>query len=668
MPALIASYTSAAGGAERLLLDVATGLDEAPIVACPSGWLADEARGAALTVFELPGRSLHMRRSLRDRVGALTRLAAHSRELRRLYEDLRPELVIAWGMRTAIATSAAMRRMEAPPPWVFEHVDFLPSRGVARAVRAAAARAERTVCVSEALARDLDPTGTLSARIEVIHCGVDPGRFTPAAGDAGGRADGTGARSGGSADALLLGAIVAWKRPDLALEIVALAAREVPDLRLRIAGAPLDGDGEHLLGRLKERASQPDLAGRVEFAGRLADPAQALGDAACLLHCSDREPFGLVLVEALASGTPVVAAAAGGPAEIVDATCGALYPPGDSGAGARALAGVIRSSAELAGPARRRAESAFSLADMQARYRELVSTTPKTEAGAGLAFVTVTYNSAAELQRLAASVQRHLPGARLVVVDNASADESRSVAQATGATLIANDVNRGFGTAANIGVASVTEPVTVIVNPDVELVDDSLASLAADAQPGRLYAPLLLNSAGSRQDSAHPPPTSPVAALYSLIPGQALPPPLRRSAEPWQAEQPRRVGWATAACLVAHTETFKQLGPFDDSIFLYGEDLELGLRTETWFHPAARVVHVGAHATRRAFGGENFELLARQRRAVVLRRMGRRRAIVDDVIELMTFADRALLRALTGRSARRETERFRARVKAAITR
>src|SRR3954469_3357322 len=678
MPALIASYTSAAGGAERLLLDVATGLDEAPIVACPSGWLADEARGAGLTVFQLPGRSLHMRRSLRDRVGALTRLAAHSRELRRLYEDLLPDLVIAWGMRTAIATSAAMRRMDAPPAWVFEHVDFLPSRTVARAVRAAAAHAERTVCVSEALARDLDPTGTLSARIEVIHCGVDPARFTPAAEDAGGRAGGTGARpagsadadarSGGSADALLLGAIVAWKRPDLALEIAALAAREVPELRLRIAGAPLDADGEHLLGRLKERASQPDLAGRVEFAGRLADPAQALRDAACLLHCSDREPFGLVLVEALASGTPVVAAAAGGPAEIVDATCGALNPPRDSGAGARALAGVIRSSAELAGPARRRAESAFSLADMQARYRELVSATPKTEAGAGLAFVTVTYNSAAELQRLAASIQRHLPGARLVVVDNASADQSRSVAQAAGATLIANDVNRGFGAAANMGVANVTEPVTVIVNPDVELVDDSLASLAADAQPGRLYAPLLLNSDGSRQDSAHPLPTSPVAALYSLIPGQALPPPLRRSAEPWQSEQPRRVGWATAACLVARTDTLKELGPFDDSIFLYGEDLELGLRTETWFHPAARFVHAGAPATRRAFGGENFELLARQRRAVVLRRMGRRRAIVDDVIELMTFADRALLRALTGRSARRETERFRARVKAAVTR
>jgi GT2 family glycosyltransferase len=129
------------------------------------------------------------------------------------------------------------------------------------------------------------------------------------------------------------------------------------------------------------------------------------------------------------------------------------------------------------------------------------------------------------------------------------------------------------------------------------------------------------------------------------------------------------VGWATAACLVAQTETLLALGPFDESIFLYGEDLDLGLRSaDTWFHPEARVVHSRAHSTARAFGGENYELLARQRRSVVQRRLGRGRAIVDDVIELLTFADRALLRTIGGRSAKRETERFRARVKAAVTR
>src|SRR4051794_41719647 len=111
MPALIASYTSAAGGAERLLLDVATGLDAAPLIACPAGWLADEARARGFTVFELPVRSLHVRRSLRDRVAAPLRLSSHSRELRRLCNDVRPDVLVAWGMRTAIAAASAVRRL-----------------------------------------------------------------------------------------------------------------------------------------------------------------------------------------------------------------------------------------------------------------------------------------------------------------------------------------------------------------------------------------------------------------------------------------------------------------------------------------------------------------------------------------------------------------------------
>jgi GT2 family glycosyltransferase len=514
------------------------------------------------------------------------------------------------------------------------------------------------VCISQALADDLDPDARMRERIEVVHGGVDVARFTPSV---------PAAHAG---EALLLGAIVDWKRPDLALEIAARAARERPDLRLRIGGAPLDGEGEQLLADLQRRASQPDLEGRVEFAGRLADPAAALGEAACLLHCADREPFGLVLVEALASGTPVVAPSSGGPAEIVDASCGALYPPSDAAAGARALVSVLNNSANLAAPARARAESAFSLTGMQARYREVIEGDVRAPApaGAGIAFVTVTYNSAAELRTLAESIAHHLPAARLIVVDNASGDDSGAVAEDAGATLIEFDSNRGFGTAANAGVAAVTEPIAVLVNPDVELVDDSLARLAERSQPGRLYAPLLLNANGTRQDNSHPRPATPTTAIYSLVPGPALPGPLRRRAEPWRADSPRRVGWATAACLLADTKTLQALGPFDESIFLYAEDLDLGLRAETWFDPDARVIHTRAHATSRAFGGENYELLAKQRRTVVRRRLGTSRAMVDDVIELLTFADRALLRRLTGHSAERETERFRARVKAAVTR
>src|SRR3954469_5326782 len=168
MPALIATYTPGPGGAERQLLDVATGLADPPLIACPGGWLADEARAAGLTVFELPARSLHVRRSPRDRVAALRRLAAHSRELRRLVRDLQPDLVVAWGMRTAIAVHRAARGSSDHPAGIFQHVDFLPGPVMAGAVRAAAAAADRVVVASQAVADDLDPDGGLRGRIELI--------------------------------------------------------------------------------------------------------------------------------------------------------------------------------------------------------------------------------------------------------------------------------------------------------------------------------------------------------------------------------------------------------------------------------------------------------------------------------------------------------------------
>ena len=119
------------------------------------------------------------------------------------------------------------------------------------------------------------------------------------------------------------------------------------------------------------------------------------------------------------------------------------------------------------------------------------------------------------------------------------------------------------------------------------------------------------------------------------------------------------MAWAVGCCVVGATDTLARLGPYSERIFLYGEDLELGLRArdagiQTWWWPGARVIHFGAHATERAFGAEPFDLLARQRRAVVAERRGPRAARWDDRLQLVTFMDRILIRRLLRRPADRE--------------
>ena len=134
---------------------------------------------------------------------------------------------------------------------------------------------------------------------------------------------------------------------------------------------------------------------------------------------------------------------------------------------------------------------------------------------------------------------------------------------------------------------------------------------------------------------------------------------------PWLSSSPRRVGWAVGCALLARTDTLRRLGPFDERLFMYGEDLDLGLRArqggvQTWLWPSARVVHHRAHSSARAFDGEPFELLARARREVVARRLGRTRAAVDDRSQALTFASRIAVKEALGRPAARERRQLEA--------
>jgi N-acetylglucosaminyl-diphospho-decaprenol L-rhamnosyltransferase len=652
---LAASYSTGMGGAERLLIDCLGGLDSERALACPEGPLAEAARSAGLRVWPLRGRSLRFRSTP---VTAVLDLAGHALELRRLCRDLEPELVIAWSMRSLLA--ARLARLSVP--LVFQANDLLPGRGLAKLVRAAAERATLTVTTSEAIARDLDPRGRLDGHLRVVHPGVDVSAFE------------TATEPTRPPVVLVVGALVAWKRPDLALEAFALLRRRRGEVRLRFLGAPLEGD-ERFSDTLVARAREPDLAGTVEFAGSVDDVPAELARASCLLHCADREPFGMAVLEALAAGRPVVAPSAGGVTEIVDRSCGVLYPPGDPRGAADALERLLGDPAlagRLGAAGRVRARERFDGEAARRSWARSVAAVARPRrmgerVDARVAVVTVTHNSAGPLPALLDSVARHLPGTRTVVVDCASTDQTLTVAQRSGgAEVIALDDNAGFGRGCNRGLLAVREPVTLLLNPDVELLDDSLLGLVSEVlredRAERLLAPLVLNPDGSRQDTVHPRPASALDVVRSVVSPSVVP---LVALAPWRATRPRRVGWAVGCALLARTDTLHRLGPFDERLFLYGEDLDLGLRAagagiETWFWPSARVLHHRAHASRAAFDGEPYERLAQARRQVVARRLGARRARLDDATQAVTFGSRVAVKRLLGRPSERERRQLQA--------
>src|SRR5438067_2003965 len=142
---LLATYSGALGGAERALLDFAHALEGEICVACPEGPLAAAARSSGFRVLPIAARALDLRASAGGRLLAAARLGAHAAELRRLARDLEPALVIACGMRSAIAL-LVVHNVHAPT--MFLHNDMLPGAWIGRAVKAVAARADLVVVPS----------------------------------------------------------------------------------------------------------------------------------------------------------------------------------------------------------------------------------------------------------------------------------------------------------------------------------------------------------------------------------------------------------------------------------------------------------------------------------------------------------------------------------------
>lgn len=284
--------------------------------------------------------------------------------------------------------------------------------------------------------------------------------------------------------------------------------------------------------------------------------------------------------------------------------------------------------------------------------------------------VVVLHDSAPELDVLLRSIDARLrERPQVVAVDTGSHDSGPTVAREWGAAVVELPENPGFGAASNAGVARARHDVCVLLNPDCELLDGGLAELAARAgsRPGALHAPRLLDLDGSLQRSAHPLPGTLGALVSAPLHPPLLPHGLRVRVEPFRTERPRTVGWAIAACLAACTPALARLGPFDPSVHLFAEDMDLCLRARaaglpTVLHPDVRIRHAGGHATRRA--GEPFDLLARRRRAVIGGARGGRAVLLDDTAQALTFASRAAAHAVVGGDARRPVRQLAALARA----
>ena len=193
------------------------------------------------------------------------------------------------------------------------------------------------------------------------------------------------------------------------------------------------------------------------------------------------------------------------------ATARCTSRPGDAGALADALLAVARRPGRCA----RGCSSAGARRDRAAQLgRDRAADAGGARRGgrerrpvsAPFSIVVVLHDSAGALPALLASLRRLPSAPQLVVVDTASSDDGPALARAAGAEVVELGGNPGFGAANNAGVERARHAVTVLLNPDCELLDGvARPARAGGRRPtGALWVPRLLDPDGSVQRSAHP--------------------------------------------------------------------------------------------------------------------------------------------------------------------
>lgn len=339
------------GGAEKVLLDVLTNLRESHpdwklklIVATP-GPLAERASslGVETSVLPFPPRLVALGDaagfgSLTARLRIVAKLcvvgfdvARHVRALRAQIAMFAPDVIHSNGFKTHVLAGWA-RPPRTPVIW---HIhDYIRQRFVSsRLLRSQAGKCSAAIVISTSVAEDAASVLGPRAAIYVVPNGVDLDHYSPHGPPLSlHRLAGLPPTPPGTLKVGLIASFARWKGHDVFLRALAELPASVA-VRGYVVGGPLydTAGSECTMEELAATVDRLRLRGRVGFVGFVDDAAAAMRGLDVVVHASTHaEPFGLVIIESMATGRPVIASLAGGVREIVTAEETALvHAPGD---------------------------------------------------------------------------------------------------------------------------------------------------------------------------------------------------------------------------------------------------------------------------------------------------------------------------------------------------
>ncbi len=356
------------GGMQKHLIDTVINLDrkryEISIIA-PDCRPYKKAVGKRARFYEVP---------IEDNISPIKDMGSIYR-LAKLLKTLQPDILHIHSNKAALVGRIAAKLSGVRHIIVTVH-NFLIYQEKGPVMRRLASLVERTltrftcriITVSDELKRSLvDIEGIPDSKVITIHNGIDLDEWKDVVIDKDFRK-----KKGVSDDALLIGTVgrfVPFKAQDVLIDATQSLVKEHPNLRVIIAGkGPLEQE-------LKSQVNELGLTNIIIFPGYVDDIKSMIKALDIFILPSRKEPFGIVLLEAMAAETPIVGVAAGGVPEIIEDRRNGLLAPPDS---YKDLADRIRELAKDPDLGKQMAKQA--LQDLQTKFsiKQMVRQVEKT--------------------------------------------------------------------------------------------------------------------------------------------------------------------------------------------------------------------------------------------------------------------------------------------------
>jgi len=217
-----------------------------------------------------------------------------------------------------------------------------------------------------------------------------------------------------------------------------------------------------------------------------------------------------------------------------------------------------------------------------------------------IAVVILNWNGEDLLQKFLPNVIANSQGARIIVADNASTDNSIELIQQNfpSVEIIKNEVNGGFAKGYNDALKQIDSPFYVLLNSDVEVTENWLTPLAnAMENPETAGCQPKILSYNQRDHFEH------AGASGGFIDKNYFPFCRGRIMDSFEEDKGQYDGeidvfWATGACLMIRSEVFHKANGFDEDFFAHMEEIDLCWRIKKWGYnfkaiPNSTVYHIG---------------------------------------------------------------------------